>query len=81
MRTTPAADAAEPPAPARPDWLAGTSHRDWLLDGDRIRGAYREDARHPPVALEHGEQCRVDRRSEAVEHAHVGLFGIDGRAA
>ena len=50
-------------------------------DRRRVCGAHRVDAGDCRVALERRQEHRVDRRGEAVEHAHVRLLRLDGRAA
>ena len=76
--SAPGSSTSDPPAARRPE---GVRVERGAGDGGRIRGAHRVDARHDRVALERGEQRRVDRRREAVQDADVRLLGVDRRAA
>ena len=59
----------------------GLEDRTVLRDGRRIRGADGEHPLHRRVSLEGGQEPGVEGRREPVQHAHVGLLGLDRDAA
>ena len=59
----------------------GLEDRTVLRHGRRVRRADGEHPLHRRVSLERGQEPGIEGRREPVQHAHVGLLGLDRDAA